>query len=284
MPMTTETKNYEKELTKLYQNTYGEARQYMSSFDKVSVLKAPDGHKYAIGTLRNTDEQYTSGGIYEPHMRSWNVIFAGVLDKQGNLSGDSIRLKGEAEEACYRSEKYKQRKDPLSGEEMKQRQASTSIMIDFNKADELPRTVLCSDSSVQGRTTGDYSTMIDGFYNVVDKSAFLEASRSANRYQDSENDQKITELCAQFIISGEDDKKYQEAEQQRLKRNIEKKALQERLTKRQALRKFIERENERRSKGLKIFGYDVFQNSARKALAKRMLPKLIALVRAEHHA
>ena len=286
--MVTETQNYAKDLAELYQHTYGEASQYMSSFDKVSVLKTPDGHKYAIGILRNTDENYTSCGDYEPHMRSWSVVFAGALDKQGKLSGDSVRIKGEAEEACYPSANYKQRMSYLTNlESLKQHEASTFIMIDFNKADELPRTVLCSDNSVQGRTVGDCATLINGFYNVVDKSAFLEASRSSNHngsYQDSEKNQKIAELCAQFIIPTADDKKYYEEEQQRLKRNIEKKALHERLTKRQALRKFIERENERRSKGLKIFGYDVFKNPARKALAKRMLPKLIALVRAEHHA
>lgn len=281
----TAPKNYTKELTALYKQTYGEASQYLSSLNNIATLTADDGIKYVIGVHREKNEQYTDSGDYEPHMRSLGIIFAAALDKQGNLTGNSIRIKGESEEACHFSEKYKRRKINRPNDELlKQCKSITCIDIDINQGDDLPRTVLCTDNSIQGRPYSDYSTMVDGYYNVIDRSEFLQAAYSKHHgklYQDPLKNQKIAEICTQFLVPDASDRKCHKEEAERLKQKQKQEELNYRLEKRQALRKFIERENTKRSKGLKIFGYGTIQNSARKALAKRMLPKLITLVQTE---
>ena len=176
-------------------------------------------------------------------MRSAGTIFVAELDEKGKLTGNSVRIKGEAHETCYHSEEYIKRMMHLSNDELLSPQLPrTYISIDINSKDQLPRTVRCSDGSVKGNIFGNYSTFVNGYYNMLDRADFLRAAQSNNhlpKFRNLSENKKIAKICSQFLVSNASDEKCREAENKRRAANKKVEEVKELVEKMAALRKCI---------------------------------------------
>lgn len=218
----TNTKDFTKELNELYEHTYKGGDGYnMPPLDNVSTLTTDDGQKYAIGISRKKEELYEERDA-TPHIESSSIVFVAKLDKQGNLTGDSIRIKAKSAEEYHYSEKYKDRL-PLMYRSIDP-ETTTRINIDINDSKNLPRAERLSDNTSVGNTYHDYTTIINGYFDVTDRSALKRAVKSKkyyHGYEDSPDNDKIKDICLKFLVSDKSDEKYRLEEINRLKRKSE---------------------------------------------------------------
>lgn len=268
------------ELMDLLRRTY-KGSYYHDSFDDVSVLTTRDNKKYVVGMLRDRDEKYTAGGDYAPHMRSVGTVFVAELDKEGKLTGNSVRIKGEAQETHHYSEGYIGQMIHKSNDDLLNPQKPfTYISIDINQKDKLPRTVVYSDGSIQGNTFGDYTTFVNGYFDMSDRADFLRAAQSDNHpknFRNHDKNQKIAKLCSLFLVPNESDEKCREEENKRRAANKKVEDAKARVEKMAALRKCIEQD----PKALKFLGKGKLHRTAQKALARVKAPKLMETARKE---
>ena len=269
-----EEKDYHTELYNLYQKTYSGFNPNIK-FDEISTLTDEDGKKYVIGLSRSQEKEYTDFGNYKPFLYSKNVIFVANIDDNNNLTGDSVKIEAISWDEHYHSEAYINRMLHQSNKELLgKKNAFTCVSVGINNKDELPRVKVHSGGDISGNMY-DKITFINGYCNVVDRLAILEALNSkkyTDNYDNRKENKLISSICSKFLIPNTEDEMYRKMEETRKK---EQEATQKRQfdrDKNKALRLFIKKAKAQ-YKDLGKLG-----SSKRKVLklhAKRLLPSLI---------
>ena len=263
--------NLTTELMDLLRCTY-KGSYYHSSFDDVSFLTTPGNKKYVVGMLRDRDEKYTSRGDYDPHMRSVGTVFVAELDENEKLTGNSVRIEGKSQETRHHSEKYIRQMMHLSNDDLlNPKQPYTYISIDINSKDKLPRTVVRSDGSVQGNICDDYTTFVEGYFDMLDRADFLRAAQSDNHHKNFRNpdkNRKIAELCSLFLVPNASDARCREEESKRRAANKKEEKAKERVERIAALRELLTSKTFRE-----------LPRTAQKAVARVKVPELVASAR-----
>ncbi len=235
--MANEKTDFSESINNLYRQTYPDTL-YNFSFKEFSETEF-NGEHFVIGVTRNKNTEYTDIGHYKPHARSESTTFLARV-KDGKLTGDSIRIKAvSVEPHQYNPQKMSH----LSNEKLlKIQKGYTFIEVDKNKSAELPRYKVYSDHSVTGRTEADLSSFTDGFYNVADRAALLEAIKcEPSHAKDAKAHKLIRDYCQAAIMPNAADAEERAAETVRIREKAAAAAKQERTERMSALRDFAEK-------------------------------------------